>query len=704
MSTDPSTRWIDLEPIVDALSGVLGSGELVHDANFSLFDALNALEIGDAKMDSGAKRAEDVVTLAQMIEQGRAPIDVPYDDALVRMMDALLACEATFRSGHALATTLWSNAYALDRSARLDDATCNPVLRAFVRATVASASTARHVVQLGDVYEEEDFATQDFGVELGPHAGRDDVIEDEVLMALESASRAMDEAGVKDGKLRDAIRARLEFRAAHHEMMKTLIRAVGSGSSGVATHAAKSAQQAKVHLAKMREFYADSDVDEKEMDWDPNGGSFSRDMSLHLLGGAPPRTVNFISSRAAVNYFEKEIDDVLIAAEVFDYRAAKSLPTLEDVLESLEKLQMARPGAVALGLAAAELLHEKQLCGAHFGHIAMNSAWSLIGIKRTKLDESFAHSKEAVDKFFEECVQPLTILIRSFCVNRARFRRVLRRILGEFSHLQVACDEIDAAVKLDIAKPGDADNVEILKQTPAVFIAWAEYLTAYAEQRHLELGFSLDLYQPHEFQMIYYYIFYLREIRMVWLKRQTLATSPADRPDAQYKLAASQLYLSMCCALRFTFAALADQGKIRKCETPFSGEDLRYWQRFSSFQSVELPPPITYEEYSSNVEAHLERYSQVMDGENPTDAQIYAKIADLFYTEVKTLAGLFARPAGSPNAERTRQKYAADVAATAKIGAKNAVSLKLLLASDMTCECDHASHEMFVTLAARRNA
>lgn len=91
--------WIPLDPIINELSNVLASGELVHDANFSLFDAMSALDIGDLKMDAGAVRDGSRLTLAQLLASGRAPKDITGRD-LVRELDAMLCAEGTLSLIH----------------------------------------------------------------------------------------------------------------------------------------------------------------------------------------------------------------------------------------------------------------------------------------------------------------------------------------------------------------------------------------------------------------------------------------------------------------------------------------------------------------------------------------------------------------------------------------------------------------------------
>ena len=154
--------------------------------------------------------------------------------------------------------------------------------------------------------------------------------------------------------------------------------------------------EAKARLVEMKKYYSEETTDEsasETLGWDPDAGSFCKEMSLHMLGGAPKREVHFLSIRGAFEFFEKEIDDVLIAAEVFQYRARGSVPVIQEILDSLERLQAARPGAVALAIAAAELLHDKKFCGWHIGQVGLQSVWKFVDVDVGTLEESFVHPR-----------------------------------------------------------------------------------------------------------------------------------------------------------------------------------------------------------------------------------------------------------------------------------------------------------------------
>ena len=107
-----SPRWVPIDALLATAAGDLRSGELVHVAGFSLFHSMNALQIMDPKMDVGVDAAS-LRTARELVSLGRAPLDLSDEDATY-VFDALLACEATWHRGQALATTVHTCLYMHD--------------------------------------------------------------------------------------------------------------------------------------------------------------------------------------------------------------------------------------------------------------------------------------------------------------------------------------------------------------------------------------------------------------------------------------------------------------------------------------------------------------------------------------------------------------------------------------------------------------
>lgn len=110
-------KWLDCQPFLARVCDGMALGELLHGENFSLYDSMTAIEIGDVKMDIGLRRDAGVPTAEELVASGAAPLDLP-PTALLALMDRLLAMEATWHSGAMLPQTVYSSLYMLQPAER----------------------------------------------------------------------------------------------------------------------------------------------------------------------------------------------------------------------------------------------------------------------------------------------------------------------------------------------------------------------------------------------------------------------------------------------------------------------------------------------------------------------------------------------------------------------------------------------------------
>ena len=129
-----------------------------------------------------------------------------------------------------------------------------------------------------------------------------------------------------------------------------------------------------------------------------------------------------------------------------------------------------------------------------------------------------ARAARAVHELLKQLAQGSYIRLRLNNVNRGRERRRLRHFLIDWSPLQELGEQLDG----QLAEAGWLD--------PSVqpFGGWALALVAESMCRFLLLGFELELYQPHEMPMIYWYIDSLCALRC------QLHTAVADAATAVF--------------------------------------------------------------------------------------------------------------------------------------------------------------------------
>jgi len=333
-----SPRWVPIDALLATAAGDLRSGELVHVAGFSLFHSMNALQIMDPKMDVGVNAAS-LRTARELVSLGRAPLDLSDEDATY-VFDALLACEATWHRGQALATTVHTCLYVHDRE-RLEAAP-SLVVRAYLEATRSAVATVRHAVQCGDIYEEEDFVISANGFDVGEPASADVGGDDGAARRANDVGPAASSAATKDAALAGlraveawlvenagvvdrtgALLARVRFRVALHVAHARLLGAASNdavAAVAAAADASRATLEAEKHLAKMRatmtEAREPTDASSRAafgggvLDWDPDGLGFDRRVNLTALGPAPPRVVTLHSRAGAMDHFARHLKEL----------------------------------------------------------------------------------------------------------------------------------------------------------------------------------------------------------------------------------------------------------------------------------------------------------------------------------------------------------------------------------------------------------
>ncbi len=130
-----NVEYIDISPLLRAAASALPSDTktVIHGEAFSLFEAMSAVEIGEAivlssdepsrehdgppaaragnkKMDVGMQAQPK--TIDELLEAGMAPTDLSPKQRLA-VMERLLEMEATWQTGGSLAQTVFSCLYML---------------------------------------------------------------------------------------------------------------------------------------------------------------------------------------------------------------------------------------------------------------------------------------------------------------------------------------------------------------------------------------------------------------------------------------------------------------------------------------------------------------------------------------------------------------------------------------------------------------
>jgi hypothetical protein len=141
----------------DTASGML-VGQMIHGDDFSLREAMSALELMDPKMDAGCTK-EKSITLPEAFESVPSQLT---DAQTISVMDELVACEASWHAGQSIGHSLFTCLYM-----QKPDLAPSQILRVYIHLLLKTCQTVRQVILDADVYEEEDFISQKFHFSLG---------------------------------------------------------------------------------------------------------------------------------------------------------------------------------------------------------------------------------------------------------------------------------------------------------------------------------------------------------------------------------------------------------------------------------------------------------------------------------------------------------------------------------------------------------
>ena len=183
-----ASSWVDLEPLLLECSLQMRSGELIHQKSFGLFEAMSAVEIMDPKMDCGCVTGgggfgETSLKEEDENEDVRGVRLLKRDDDIIAaltsskemkvVVDMLIARENSWHVGNALPPTVFSCLYlkeeALKKLSSLSLSSSHAwPMRAFealMTTTLPFVGLIKKMVEIGDIFEEEDFNPYDYLVE-----------------------------------------------------------------------------------------------------------------------------------------------------------------------------------------------------------------------------------------------------------------------------------------------------------------------------------------------------------------------------------------------------------------------------------------------------------------------------------------------------------------------------------------------------------
>ncbi|KAG6549103.1 hypothetical protein Mapa_009329 [Marchantia paleacea] len=690
------TNWADATGFLKAACDDLGVGELIHGENFSLFEAMSALEIMDPKMDAGMTTT-GYKTVEEAVESGAAPIVLTISQ-IIDVMDHLLACEATWHKGHSLAQTVFSCLYML----KLDRTTPNALLHAYCKITRATCSLVRTAIVLSDIHEEEDFVTFGFGLPLD--AEGDNKCLATLNAVVESLARQLRGCkGSASGKKKsteeveplqddpeleedfcESVLCRLRFRKSLYHAFVYMEKPLGRGSEMAQKHITRAltelaAVRASSGFLSARRPSKDPVESTCTASGQPAVG-FDESVNRRLLAPTPPRSIDILSWNETLNYFEQLLNDLNRICSL------SSDLELEDLLQYIVDFQKSQPDLVARARLQLLLLQDGKLLGRETVTDALYRAIKLQNDRPARDTETY--------NFLTQCGRLTMQLIRTMCTNPAWQRRKLGRVIQEWGLL---LEQAEFGRETSFRKSGLGGQLEKTGWTDDVVIGWAAELLCWVVTHFLLLGFELELYSPNEYCMVYWYLDHAlmtlmhyklaKERRMLeaeFLKSNDTSPESAKKKGKKKKggtikpvvnkeirftpsVLLLQCYINLCKGFIWMLAALTADRKIIHRETIFNTELERFTQRFELLHKIVVPEPMTYLDFR---EATRHRHQSVKE--------LYQVAYDHFMSVQQHIQELTQAVSKAPKMESvSKAQRVVDIRQMEQVAMRNRIALQI---------------------------
>ncbi|KAL6075629.1 N-alpha-acetyltransferase 35 NatC auxiliary subunit, variant 2 [Balamuthia mandrillaris] len=547
------------------------AGQLLSVSGFGLMEAMSAIEIMDPKMDSGVN-VEGVYNLHEARKLGLLPQTELSIPQVLFVVDRLLGCEATWYSGFSLAQTVLTCLYMHE-----PHSIPNKWLRIYCTALMKSCDVVRTLVMMGDIYEEEDFVTNTFGFNLCMEVEESQVLKDikeaeEELFNIARSSSDNKKNSNNKGKgtegEEEALLARFRFRRAFYVALFNLER--------VETKSLEAARKAlKYALAQLPIIQRTLSIGSSALSSSSPSlleNVFDPRLCRRMPSPVPPRTIELLSPEAAIDAFDKILRAMLRLCDCLTVVGLKVVrqdiiaATNESNTNADSKKKTKKPkkkgGESGGGGMVAEVdLEEARAAGREGEKIATVSEpgrRNLISaiqeflllftydapdiITRSRLKIFCFHSRKILgvraiqdvlrdclkefplppdvidnpltSSFFDKVCKVLVLQFKLLCFNRSRQRRKFVRCLDDWAVLLHEAESLDQLI---------AQRKQEKKKAPTPlqpdtfiywFFSWTMDQTILVMIHYLLLGFELEIYNPLEYCMLFWYLDYLFSVQL----------------------------------------------------------------------------------------------------------------------------------------------------------------------------------------------
>ncbi|OAQ28156.1 Mak10-domain-containing protein [Linnemannia elongata AG-77] len=540
----------DVTALLDTATKDMDVGQLIQVPSFSLFDAMCAIVIMDPKMDTGMVMDDIASRPVFDINKRVTPTE------FIWIFDNILIGQMTWLSGHALSQTLFTSCHILrlleinedddeEPSGLTKDAPQPPreflvaVLKSCVLAIAKSCSLIWSEMRKGQVYEEEDFMTNKFGVSMFediPTASLVAMLDQaEYWMETEGTQWIRDHCGDDAAEVLKGVMERIDYCRSSYMALFQVI----APKCSQYPQAGPQLEAMRTHISGLKATHALGTKVE---------GAFDYTIHRQLVANTPPRAIALLTFDETIEQLAQMCTDLMSIGKALPFTDTANLVNFFIFFAS----QKPAPGAFPRSILQTVLYEDRIVMGSckvedvvresiqetvspaswifdNFDELQtkLGGAGNTTPASESQVLESIPELAEdnissyklriqtSVVMFVEKATKPFVDTLQIMGQNTSRQRRNLRKIVQLWETLQEQAEVFDADVHAVLEEmrlqqqgglTGDEDGPQEQPAAPFYFVSWVYHMKLWVMEWLLLLGSELELYSPFEYSMVYAYV------------------------------------------------------------------------------------------------------------------------------------------------------------------------------------------------------
>lgn len=542
---DTTYNWTDISSQFANVCRQLPIGEVIRDNNFTLFEAMTALELMDPKMDGGMsiknyfqeqKQGNRILTLKQLIEKNLLKIEQFTSIELIHLFDQLFSTFHMWLDGHSLALTLFTCVYLHDIT-MINDYYLRTICYTFIK--LIDFIRERILLKAG-LFEEEDFSgTLTYNFPFYRENIKDQTCLNDLKKCEDDLNKRLRSLKHEENLNSSEIFStqQLIYRMKFLRSFFSLITRFNDANEKTGEQTYLNTEEINKYLKQIEEFLAairpsqitneeNSTTDNSSELWIVSSSivdvsrSFDPYYNYRQLPPAFNRFIRqLISPSSVYSSITNICQQIRKLIDINDKRTLKQAFEFYFEYSTYEKPSLLVRSILLLAyLPSAQgcLLSSRKI----FGQISFTEQVKyeirsfilppLLTLKYISIDQE---TQTYAENFFQRACVPFSNLFYSLCNNRARTREKLSNLLDEFSVLQDESEKLDQWLQkyflqhiLQInVTPLNSQTFLLLEKT-SYFFQFILHWTLIIMECYLFMGFELTLYSKREFYDVYFYL------------------------------------------------------------------------------------------------------------------------------------------------------------------------------------------------------